>query len=381
MKSKTDVVLINLGPLKVGGGQNVGINFLQALKQLETDNLRFIFTVAKKSDLSLILEKENKFIYYEVPKNPFLRIFYELTVGKAIVYKHKVKVLFSLFGTSFYPRNLYEIMGSADSNLFYPEYDFWNQYGIIKKLGKRVVDSYRIYGLKKADKVVFENKILEQRAKKLFNLSNTIFIKPSVSFNFTKKDFRLPTGIKKNRPIGLFLCGWHHNKNYMMIPEIAKEFRANGEDFYFIITAPNDKSHLCRVFQSKLFEYKLNNLVKIVGNVAKGQLLSLYSKIDYVFLLSNLESFSNNIIEAWYTRKLLIISDEEWAKSICKNSAVYVNQNSSKDIVKKVLFFVRNSKEKEKLVKNGSDRLKKYPSINQKTLKEIEEIKNAFKIL
>ena len=68
------------------------------------------------------------------------------------------------------------------------------------------------------------------------------------------------------------------------------------------------------------------------GQINHYELKNLYKNIDYVFLLSQLESFSNNIIESWYFRKLLIVSNEEWSRSICKEGACYVERNSIEDI-------------------------------------------------
>lgn len=382
-KEKKKSVLINLGPLKIGGGQNVGLNFIHSIKFVKQDYFQFIFVVARNSDISNYFKKENKYKFYQVPRNPLLRILYEYTIGKLIVYRHNIKIVYSLFGVCFYPSKLFEISGSADSNLFYPDYDFWKHYNhnYYQKFLIKTIDLYRIYGLKKADKVIFETKILEEKGKSLYGLRDTITIKPSINFSNQNIEYDLPQSFKMNIPVGLFLCGWEHNKNFMMIPEIGNELRRKGQEFYFMITAEDGNSKECQKFKNKVTKFGLNEYIKIIGNIPKNKLVGLYSKIDFVFLISNLESFSNNIIEAWYAKKPLIISDEPWSRSICKKSAIYVNQHSAKDISNKIRQYLDKKSNINDIVKNGENELKNYPSIIEKTNLEIKEIIKVFKKL
>jgi glycosyltransferase involved in cell wall biosynthesis len=142
----------------------------------------------------------------------------------------------------------------------------------------------------------------------------------------------------------VFLCGWQVNKNVLLIPEIAYHFKKHGINFNIILTAPNDFSILHKQFLELVSNYDVEDMITIVGPVKKEELFSLYSQIDYVFLLSKLESFSNNIIEAWTYKKVLVISDEEWSHGICKNAALYVNRDSPSEIVSKIINQINNKK-------------------------------------
>ena len=74
---------------------------------------------------------------------------------------------------------------------------------------------------------------------------------------------------------------------------------------------------------------KVDELILLIGKIEKKNLPSLFDQIDFVFLLSILESFSNNIIESWTYKRPLIISDEHWARTICEGAALYVNNNNN----------------------------------------------------
>ena len=119
-------------------------------------------------------------------------------------------------------------------------------------------------------------------------------------------------------------------------------------------------------------------MISVIGPVRKQQLKSLYDQIDFVLLMSKLESFSNNIIEAWHFKKPLIISDEEWARSICKNAAYYINRESSRNIAYSIQDLKSNSMQQNELVKEGVEQIKNYPSISEKTRREISFIERIY---
>ncbi|WP_252975980.1 glycosyltransferase [Janibacter melonis] len=50
----------------------------------------------------------------------------------------------------------------------------------------------------------------------------------------------------------------------------------------------------------------------------------LYQHADVLLLMSELESFSNNVTEAIATRTPLVLSDRDWARSAAGKAAVYV---------------------------------------------------------
>ena len=120
-------------------------------------------------------------------------------------------------------------------------------------------------------------------------------------------------------------------------------------------------------------------MVSVIGPVHKENISSLYNAIDHVFLLSKLESFSNNIIGLWYYEKPLFVSNENWAKYLCLDSACYVNRNCSKSIVKSIKEIINNNNYKNKIISSGSRILKSYPSAKDRTISELKYLKYVFK--
>lgn len=297
-------------------------------------------------------------------------------MSKRILEKNKIDIIYSYFGIGLFPKY---ISGSADSNLYFPEIDFWSHYKGIARFKKKLIDIYRIYGLKRVNAVVFENKIMLERSKELYNLKDTKFIKPSVNFNFEGKTLEIFQDYKHVKK-GLFLCGWQLNKNVMIIPKIASELKERNEKFLFIITAPEDNSIEHQNFLNLIDKYDVKEYILIIGPISKTYLKSLYEQIDYVFLLSKLESFSNNIIESWFFKKLLIVSDELWSRSICNNAAMYVSRENVKDIVDKIVFVNRNDTIKNEIITFGNNELKTYPTIKERIIQEMEYIKHVYEI-
>lgn len=372
-------LLINFATQKTGGGQNVALNFLYAIAKNPLSDVNCYYLVAKDSQIHRYLEKQGSKQYIIVSQNPVLRILFEFFLGWFYLNKLKINIVYSYFGYAWFPKRYPQISGSADSNLYFPEIDFWYGYRGINRLKKTLVDYYRICGVKRSSAVVFENEALEERGRSIYSLLNTCVIKPSIFVNENKLDFKLPCNVGKEVKRGLFLCGWHLNKKIMLIPLLAAELRTRKRPFAFFLTAPLDNSEEHKQFCELVRLHNVEDMVFITGPVHKDELSSLYTQIDYVFLLSKLESFSNNIIEAWFFRKPLLVADELWSRSICKEAAIYVNRDSVTDIADKLCFLLDSNTAYDQVIERGAKILHEYPTIQDRIKQEMEYIKYVFK--
>ncbi len=364
-------ILLNLATLKAGGGQNVGLNFLSSLSKIKQPNTYFHFIVARNSAIHQYIENNKLGNYTIAPNNAIKRIFFEILFGSQIIRKNKIDIIYSYFGFGLFMKKIPQVIGSADSNLYFPEIDFWEEYKGLAWIKRKLVDKFRIWGLKRATAVIFENGLMEKNGKTLFNLEETRLIKPSIK-KFLSTQNSLQLNLSSNRSTGLFLCSWQRNKNFMIIPTLADRLKKQGVQYHFIITAPIDNSEDHQNFIAEIEKYNVQEMISIIGQVNKEQLPELFELTDHIFLLSKLESFSNNIIEAWYYKKILIVSDEPWARSVCKDSALFVKRNSITDISENIISLINDKELNERIIREGTKELLTYPTIKERTKQELE---------
>lgn len=374
-------VLVNFATLKQGGGQNVAMNFLYAVGSTPglLDGFFIFYLVAKDSEPHRFLEKMGADNYRVFSRNPTIRILQEIFYGSLIVHRNNFDVIYSYFGYGQFFTRIPQICGAADSNLFFPEIDFWSQYRGLSLLKKRLVDIYRLSNIKRAHAVIFENAVMEERARKIYTLKRTKVILPSIAISDSSENKQF-LSFRPGVARGLFLCGWQLNKNVFLIPEIAAVLKARGCDFQFILTAPLDGSENHRKFEELVRKYGVEELVSLIGPVGKDHLGDLYRSIDFVLLLSKLESFSNNIIEAWFYHRPLLISDELWAHSICGDAAIYVNRDSAEYISSKIMVLIEDEIMRTTVIENGRAALAGYPTIEERISQEMEYVRHVSKI-
>ncbi len=368
-------VLINLAPLKAGGGQNVGLNLLSGLETLSDPEVSLYFYVSAGSAIGAAVKEKYADRVIEGPHNTTKRVMFERTGLGKYLRENKIDIIYSCFGYACVSRKYRQVCGMAESNIMYPEIDFWKEYRGIRKLGKNVIDAYRKWGYKRADALVFENEAMYKRASQIFGKDKkATYIKPSINVSDTEGQFEFEKR-HEDSYVGLFLCGWQLNKNIMCIPELIDEMRKAGRHFEIIITVDeNDNNEIAQAFKNKLRSMAVEECVHMVGRVDKNDLSALYDKVDFVFLLSRLESFSNNIIEAWHYRKPLVISDQEWAHGICRDAALYVDRDDPVRIVEKLLECIDGGRAGDYVAK-GVAEYRSYPSIEERTRQEMRYVK------
>lgn len=370
-------ILFNFSFIKAGGGQNVALNFLTTI-DIENNNYYFLVPSNSLIHNYLLDNKNNNFKI--ISNNPFKRTLWEVVYGNRFIKEHKIQIIYTYFGYSLFSKNIPQVIGAADSNLFFPEINFWSEFKGIQLLKKKVIDRFRIYGLENSDGIIFENELLEKKCNDLFKIKAlTKTILPSINLNYNQKLLNLDS-LTNSKTIkkGLFLCGWQRHKGVLLIPELASILNTHGILFNFIITAPKDKSKIHIEFENLIDKFGVRDYISIIGPVNKNQLKSLYSQIDIVFLLSTLESFSNNIIEAWSYNKPLLISDKEWAHGLCGNSALYVDRDDLYQVCLSIKKILNNTYLINSITQNGKNKLLEYPSIKEKTKSELNFINKVF---
>ena len=164
----------------------------------------------------------------------------------------------------------------------------------------------------------------------------------------------------------------------MLIPKLAAIAKAKNFNLHIVLTAPADKNIYHRIFLDKVALHGVEDIVSVVGSVENSQLASIYKQIDVVVLLSKLESFSNNILEAWKFKKPLLISDELWSRSICKNAAVYVLRDSVSDILSKLNRLYLDAKYRHYLINQGNKQLSTFPTTDKKIEQEFNFVKYIY---
>ncbi|MCK5823947.1 MAG: glycosyltransferase [Ichthyobacteriaceae bacterium] len=373
---KNNKLLINLIPIKRGGGLQVAINFISNIGQL-SNKKDYVFLC---NDNSPVYKKvvDEKLECFSVKDSLFNRIKFETLQLEKLISDKKISTIYTLFGPALTSSKTFNVVGSAYSNIYFPEINFWNTTTGIESIKKKLIDKYRLSQTLKADAIIFENVAMQNRVSNLFKfpVKSTTFIRPSISSYSTSENNEVK--IDSNKFNILMLTGWHPNKNLTIIPEVLHQLKKqNINDVEFVITVDNSNENIQKLI-SECKSLGVNGGINAIGNVDTSFIPDLYSKVSAVGLFSLLESFSNNIIESYHFKKPLLISDLEWSQSICNNIPVYVDRNNAKDIADKIIALKSNPEFYDEVVNRQAKELELYPTPKEKVELQLNFIKQQY---
>ncbi len=339
-------ILINLIPIKKGGGQQVATNFVTHVQKIDT--IHCVYLVTKNTEIHNLLLKSENVNFIVVDSKISSRIAFNLFDLKKIIKSNHIDIIYTLFGPSLKGHGVKTVTGCAYSNLFFPEIKFWSAYSRLKQVKLKLIDYYRLKSTLRSDAIVFENAAMQSRAISLFKVpeNRTKLILPSISeYLDAPISEELKTRLNKINTDHfniLFLTGWHKNKNLQMIPLFLEELKKIGCDTVNCVISVAESHPESQALLSDAKTRQVDHHISFIGSVRPHELPHLYNKIDGVGLLSLLESFSNNIIESWFFKKPLFITDAEWSRAICKDAAIYVNRDNAQDIAKQIDTYIKN---------------------------------------
>jgi glycosyltransferase involved in cell wall biosynthesis len=231
------------------------------------------------------------------------------------------------------------IVGVAYSNLFYPEIDFWGAENLGRRQWRKLKDLLRRRAVLRADAWLFETDAIRQRGIDLFNLDpmRSIVVPPPVSPLLLEPRPAAASGeVVGSRQTVLLAAGWHPNKNLLMAVSAASHLKSIGRSFQFHFTL-DPESEAGRTILEAATQLDVSDLVRCIGRVDPAEMGAVVRSSSVVMLISALESFSNNVIEAFACGVPLVISDRDWAHGACKDAAVFVEPTSAQSVAMGVL--------------------------------------------
>lgn len=376
-------ILLNFVPLKSGGGVQVGLDFLRQV-QANGGEHRWDVVATAGTPVARVPQGPHLRVAKLLPNDAVSRAAFERFGCKELLAELKPDVIYTQFGGP-WPgaKSIPNVIGCAYANLMYPEMKFWDKYPLPQRLLRTVKDGYRKRALYSADHVVFENEDLAHRAVTLLGLDpgRVHVVRPAPS-SLVAEDgpgHEETVAVCRSLPPGfkvLLISGYQRNKNFEILPKVAlclkQAFRI--DDVVFLTTLPSNHPGTRRYLDAA-GRLGVQSMIMNIGSVAQEGCATLYRHVDAVLLPSRLESFSNTIAEAWAMRRPLLISDMDWARSICSDGAIYVRHDDARHVAERILEVRSSADLRAAAVTGGAEALKRYSTPRQRFLQYLDIIR------
>ncbi|TXH36603.1 MAG: glycosyltransferase family 1 protein [Rhodospirillaceae bacterium] len=359
-------ILLNLVPLKSGGGVQVGLDFVAQARSIGGEH-EWGIVATEGTPFTKLAESHNIKILAIIGSDIASRVSFELFGIRRLVASYKPDIVYTQFGPTPWLRGVTNVVGCAYWNLFYPELDAWVRHGFVDSIKKRITDAYRSHSLKRADALIVESAAIVLRAQRIHGLpAKKIFhVQPSIS-SLVSPD-RTHAAVKQlcdELPGGfrvLMLSGYRVHKNIELVPRIARQLRQlnRNSDIRFILTLRQGDQKTIDILHQAA-QLGVSDMIDNIGPVPAEGCAELYRSCDAVILPSRGESVSNNVMESWIMERPLVVSDLEWARSACGPAAIYFEFDNEHDAAMRLAELRERPDLYSHIVQLGREELKKY---------------------
>ena len=322
--------------------------------------------LATNSFNDIYFASKSRFSRVKFPSNLFIRTLYEYIWFRFWVRFTRIKFALSFAGCGLiYPKSVVSTICLNYPILFYSDSPFWSYLPSRVRLYKRLKNFLRLKRIKQASSIIFQTDVMLARAQKLLSpFDYNFFVVPPAPSAFlgsiSSKDFNSTFRILSLNNLAI-------HKNLHVLPSVASCLIDIGfKDFIFVLTCTYEE-YVDFLMSNYSLSFDDNFLChfEFVGSIEPSDISSLYSSSDLLIQLSDLESFSNNYMEAWLTSTPILASDRDFARRICGDSAVYVDPHSPLDIANSILALHKSPDLLRKLSLNGLGKSTMLPTQGQ----------------
>jgi len=371
-------ILFNCTTNNAGGGaKNAALFIQQVIKNrsiLNGGEVRWKFAISPQ--VKEILEKiecttSDLIIFDKSPARSFiarkkLRLLSEET---------NIDFVYTMAGPAYVQFAKTHLMGLSNPYIiYYTNRDMFLGKNVIQIIMGLFLRIYQSRFIRKADYWLFQTETTRDifTKRNRIEISKTRIVKNAIGLDFVahfKNSSICDITLSQNRRIVIFCpAGPYYHKAIHLIPRIAfylSRITAGQFDFEFLITLDPQSKLNKKIIRETIF-WGVENHIRNIGPYSYSAAISLYKGADVVFVPSVLEVFSASYLEAFASRKPLVVSDRAFSREICKDAVLYVDPQKPEDTAKALYTIITNTKDRRKLIANGEALISKYYNQNER---------------
>ena len=350
-----------MGPLKSGGGVQLAYNFLDELVKVDTAHRCFYLLVPEGGFKEYYHHPKIEKVITS-PRSIVGRFIFDNTTLQRFLKKEKITKIFTFFGSGLpHPSSIQSIVGVAYPSICYDDSPFWNYISFRNKTKIKIINYFWKRRLKKANKIFTETVVMKKRLLKVIAFKEQdVFIIPPSPTQYISAHQK----VQSERNI-LLLSGTLLQKNLWRLYEVALALKEQKFAVKFMLTI-SEKEWRDTLRIQPLNKEIIRDYFEFLGAVQQKEIAKVYDKADVLLLLSDLESFSNNHMEAWKVGIPQIVSDRDFTRAVCKDSALYVEPHHPAEVASAIRELLSNISLQKELVEKGKICLHELPSQEQR---------------
>ncbi|MBA96243.1 MAG: hypothetical protein CMN10_15600 [Roseobacter sp.] len=352
-------LMLDLSSIKSGGGAQLALNFIHSVRKNEFSLPIQMILLPEDFPFQNSIPEDIEVL--SCPNKPASRILFEYTRLRSIVRERGINTVYTFFGPGL-PRysGVRSVVGMAYPILVYPESNYWKHIAMKESLAKKFQNYLRGARLKRADHIIFETTLMEQRAQDAGLVSNESSVVPPYPTTFLNSS--PPPDFRTHGAKILFLAGPAQHKNLWRLPGIFSALKRENlaVKFFFSMDRQRFIDH-CSVNGVEVHTELLDEFCSFLGPLAQDNLQEAFDQCNVVGNIADLESFSNNYLEAWLTGRPILASDRDFARNICGGSAIYVDPHNADSLLNGIRLFSAGKLDFSAIMSAGALALKQLP--------------------
>ena len=331
-------LLLDLSPLKVGGGVQLALNFVDFIKS--SDEIKNVVILV--SERFPFLDRLPDNCPVEIfSASPFKRMRQEHFTLPSLVKKYGITHYFTFFGLGL-PKmaGVRQVISIAYPTICYDDSTFWSHLSLKNYVIKKFFQSFRLNRINKADAIIVETAVMKERMQSQLGTNSDKFsIIPPVPTAYVQ-NISSDKLANDGECQFLILSGLNEHKNVWRLIEVAKEIFKKNDKIKLIISVDEHYfKEKYRILLAKETSQDFLSVFDFKGNIPQDKIQNVYNQCDALLNISDLESFSNNYMEAWLSNTPIISSDRDFARGILGTSAIYCEPHSPTNVYKTLVDF------------------------------------------
>lgn len=372
-------VLLDFGAIKAGGGVQQALNFIRATRARHSPRDRFWLLVPEDSLLAREVGAVGAAAIWLLPRSYLRRALFEYLRLPRLLTANEVAVVFTFFGAGLpRPDGVRALVTVAYPIICYPESIYWQYERPFRRWFNHARNWLRRKRLRKADRLLAETEVMRARLARALQIEpERIRLLPPAVSAFAEPQAR----VARSGPFVFAAVSDNaHHKNIWRLYATARAMRDRGfEHFRFVMTV-RESDFRADIPESDVDDVLLREHFRCLGPVEPTRIMDVYSEADAMVIISDLESFSNNYLEAWRIGLPIVASDRDFAHHICGDSAVYVEPHDPVGAAREFERVARDGVLRVRLVAAGAERLRRMPTVEQRCemiWREIDALANG----